>query len=89
MSNEPTLGAFAIPLNTAEAVWNLGNDIPIEFPRAYLGKLVAGLDRWCEHDVDIDVKLDGLRAFITPRKCVLTREGFNEIGTYSLRGSSA
>jgi hypothetical protein len=67
--------AFAIPINPAEAVWALHNGMPIEIPRGYLSKLMNALDSWCEFDVEIDVKLEGLRAYLTPRRCVLTDAG--------------
>lgn len=73
------LGTFAIPATSFEAVWHLTNGNPIDLPRTYLPQILGCVDSWCS-DADLDVRTEGSRAYVTPRKCTL-----NERGAHRLR----
>jgi hypothetical protein len=71
-------GAYALPLTSTEALWNLCNDTPIDIPRFILGRLLGMVDSYCA-DADLDVRTEAGRAYITPRKCTLNACGEHAI----------
>jgi hypothetical protein len=68
------VGAYALPLTSTDALWNLCNETPIDIPRFILGKMLGMVDSYCA-EADLDVKTTGDRAYITPRKCTINARG--------------
>jgi hypothetical protein len=67
------VGDLKSPLTGPELLFQLSNGVPVQIGRAYLSIALLLVERYAQ--AEIDVQIDGAKAFLTPRKCELNDEG--------------